>query len=132
MKPFCYTTEVRFRDLDALGHVNNAVYLTYLEQARIRWWDDQLQGRPWREHGFLVVRTEIDYRKPLFFHDVVKVELFCSQIGTSSFTLSFKFRREKDDVVVAEGHTVQVMMDFNADRPRPIPPEALEWLKTRV
>ena len=37
LKPFCYTTEVRFRDLDALGHVNNAVYLTYLEQARIRW-----------------------------------------------------------------------------------------------
>lgn len=132
LKPFCYTTEVRFRDLDAMGHLNNAVFLTYLEQARIRWWEPQLQGRPWTEHGFLIARTEIDYRKPILFHDVVKVELACSQIGTSSFVLSFKFRRAKDEVVMAEGHTVQVMMDFEAERPRPIPPETLTWLKGQV
>lgn len=132
MTPFCYTTEVRFRDLDAMGHLNNAVFLTYLEQARIRWWEPQLQGRRWQEHGFLIVRTEIDYRRPVLFHDVVNVELTVSQIGTSSFTLSFRFLRAKDGAVMAEGHTVQVMMDFDAERPRPIPPETLAWLQAQA
>jgi len=132
LTPFCYTTEVRFRDLDALGHVNNAVFLTYLEEARIRWWEGLLRGRSWQEHGFIVARNEIDYRKPLLRKDVAQIELRCSQVGTSSFTLGFKIRREADGVVLAEGHSVQVMMDFKADRPRPIPAETLAWLKAQA
>lgn len=115
-----------------MGHLNNAVFLTYLEQARIRWWEPQLQGRPWQEHGFLIARTEINYRKPVLFHDVIRVELAVSQIGTSSFTLGFKLFRAKDGDLMAEGHTVQVMMDFEAERPRPLPAETIAWLKAQV
>ena len=123
--------EVRFRDLDALGHVNNAVLLTYVEQARLRWWEDFLLGRSFKDHGFLIARTEIDYRKPIFFHDSIRVELRCHQIGTSSFSLGFLVLREKDDVVLAEGQTVQVMLDFKTNRPRPISDEAQIWLKAQ-
>lgn len=129
MKPFSYPLEVRFRDLDALGHVNNAVLLTYVEQARIRWWEGHLKGRPFRELGFLVARTEIDYRKPIHMRDAVRVELRCDQVGTSSFTNRFRILREADGTVLAEGVTVLVMMDFQNDRPRPIPAETQAWLR---
>ena len=132
MKPFSYPMEVRFRDLDVLGHVNNAVVLTYLEQARLRWWQDHLQGRRFQEHGFLIARIEIDYRKPILMHDSVRIELRCGQIGTSSFSLAFKVLREADGVVLAEGHSVQVMLDFKSERPCAVPPETLAWLKAQA
>ncbi|MBP1625748.1 MAG: thioesterase superfamily protein [Holophagaceae bacterium] len=130
--PFSYPMEVRFRDLDALGHVNNAVMLTYLEQARIRWWEGFLRGRSFQECGFLIARIEVDYRKPILLQDAIRVELRCPQVGTSSFTLGFKVLREKDGVVMAEGQTVQVMMDFEHQRPQAIPADAVAWLKAQA
>jgi len=132
LKPFSYPMEVRFRDLDALGHVNNAVMLTYLEQARLRWWQDHLQGRRFQDLGFLIARIEIDYRKPILMHDAVRIELRCGQIGTSSFSLAFKILREADGVVMAEGHAVQVMLDFKPERPYPIPADTQVWLKAQA
>ena len=126
---FINIMDVRYRDLDALGHVNNAVMLTYVEQTRLEWWSEHLQGRPFKELGFLIARTEIDYRKPVLYGDRVRIELWCDQAGTSSFSNRFRICRDNDGVVLAEGASVLVMLDFKTERPRPIPRETLAWLR---
>lgn len=129
---FSHPIEVRFRDLDALGHVNNAVLVTYLEIARTAWWRQHLAGRPFQEDGYLVARVEMDYRKPVKLEDPVVVEVRVPQVGASSFSLDYKIRRATDGVVLAEGQTVQVFMDFRSDRPRPAKPETVAWLRTQA
>jgi len=128
---FSYPIDVRFSDLDSLGHVNHAVFVSYLEQARYHWWQGFLKERPFEEDGFLIARIEVDYRKPILIGDKVRVDLRCDKIGTSSFSQVFRIVREADGVVVAEAHTVQVMLDFKTQRPRPIRPETLAWLRTQ-
>jgi len=128
---FSQAIDVRFSDLDAMGHVNNAVFISYLEHARFRWWAGMLDGRDFMEDGFLIARVEMDYRKPILLTDEVQVELRVSQIGNSSFALAYKVIRCADKVVLAEAQTVQVTMDFATQRPRPIRPQTLAWLKTQ-
>ena len=128
---FTHPLEVRFRDLDALGHVNNAVLVTYLEVARWQWWRAYLAGRPFDEEGFLIARVEVDYRQPILITDDVRVEVRCSRVGTTSFDLAYRVFRAQDDATLAEARTVQVMLDFATQRPAPIGPETRAWLETQ-
>ena len=122
----------RFRDLDALGHVNNAVMVTFLEQARFHWWRDYLAGRPFEAEGFLIARVEADYRLPILLEDLVRIELHCTRIGTSSFDLVYRVTRGADGALLAEGTTVQVMLDFKTNRPAPLTDAARAWLATQA
>src|SRR5438477_4834796 len=83
---------VRFRDCDALGHVNNAVYLTYLEQARFTWWRAQFGLVPGRDRkpGVIMARVEIDYRSQSRYGDELEVRLTLDAVGRSSFTYSYE------------------------------------------
>lgn len=121
--------EVRFSDLDALGHVNHATLISLVEHARTKWWKGFLGASPFQDEGFLVARLEVDYRKPVALEDPLEVELRCTQIGTTSFTLAFRVYRMPGNTVMAEGQTVQVMLDFRTQRPRPLRPELLAWLQ---
>lgn len=129
---FSLPLDVRFKDIDALGHVNHAVFVTYLEHARTRWWAAYLDGRPFTEEGFLIARVEIDYRKPIVLQDQVRVDVRCTHVGHTSFSLGYRVVRIPDDVVLAEGQTVQVMMDFATQRPRPIRAQTQAWLRAQA
>ena len=86
---FSHPIEVRFRDLDALGHVNNAVYLTYLESARIAYWL-HVTGRSGLDAlDMILARVEIDYRSPLSYGEAVDVSVRCASMRRSSFVLEF-------------------------------------------
>ena len=126
---YVHSIEVRFRDLDALGHVNNAVLVTLIEQARFYWWQGWLGDRPFETEGFLIARIEVDYRRPIRLSDEVRVELRCIRIGTTSFDLVYRVFRAQDQAVLAEARTVQVMLDFKTNRPTPIPDETRGWLE---
>ena len=128
---FSQPIDVRFSDLDSLGHVNNAVFISYLEHARYKWWASMLNGRDFKEDGFLIARVEMDYRKPILLGDTVRVDLRVTQIGNTSFALSYKVVRDPGEVVLSEAQTVQVSMDFQTQRPRAIRPQTLAWLKTQ-
>ena len=128
---FSLPIDVRFAELDALGHVNHAVFVTYLEHARTRWWQQLLAGRRFEEEGFVMARVEMDYRKPIALGDQVRVELRCAHLGHTSFALAYKVIREKDGVILAEAQTVQVMVDFATMRPRILRPQTEAWLKTQ-
>lgn len=126
---FSHPVEVRFRDLDALGHVNHATIVTYLEVARTAWWRQRLEGRSFREEGFLIARVEMDYRKPILLGDDIAVALRVAQVGSTSFALVYQVLRRPEGMVLAEGQSVQVMMDFQRDRPTPLSADLQAWLR---
>ena len=128
---FSHPIEVRFRDVDMLGHVNNAVVVTFLEVARFAWWRDYLDGRPFEDEGFLIARIEVDYRRPILISDAIRIEVRCSRIGTSSFDLVSRIV-DADGTLFAEGKTVQVMVAPGLGRPAPIRPETRAWLESQA
>ncbi len=130
--PFSHPIEVRFSDLDAMGHVNNAVVVSYMEQGRFQWWRSFLGGRKFQEEGFLIARVEVDYRMPILLGDDVRVELRCTKVGNSSFDLGYRLTKGLEGEVFAEGKTVQVMLDFVAQRPKPLSLATRAWLEAQV
>ena len=130
--PFSHAIEVRFSDLDAMGHVNNAVVVSFMEQARFQWWRTFLGGRKFQEEGFLLARVEVDYRMPILLGDDVRVELHCSRTGNSSFELSYRVTKGLGGELFAEGKTVQVMVEAGTARPVPIRPETRAWLESQA
>ena len=130
--PFSHPIEVRFSDLDAMGHVNNALVVSYMEPARFQWWRTFLGGRKFQEEGFLIARVEVDYRMPILLGDEVQVELHCTRVGNSSFELSYRLTRGLGGELFAEGKTVQVMLDFATSRPKPLASTTREWVEAQV
>jgi len=113
--PFVHTETVRFRDVDALGHVNNAAYLTYLEQARIAF----LAPMGADQTGMILARAEIDFRAQVGFGDEVEIEVEPLRVGTKSFELGYTVRVR--GAVVAEAKTVLVAFDYSAGQAVPVP-----------
>ena len=122
--PFIHRLQVRFRDCDPLGHVNNAVYLTYLEQARFNHWrtlwgfgTPQLPpGRP----GVILARVECDYRRPATYGQTLEVRMTVAELGRTSFRYEYEIA-DADGRTVLAAKTVQVMYDYAAEKPVPIP-----------
>ena len=115
-----HDVEVRFRDCDAFGHVNNAVYLTYLEEARFGFWK-RLSGATGMPRSFILARAECDYRMPVALGDRLIVRVAVAAVGSSSFTLAYEVLLARTREVVATAQTVQVMYDYTAARSIPIP-----------
>jgi acyl-CoA thioester hydrolase len=129
---FSHRVEVRFRDCDPLGHVNNAVYLTYLEQARLFHWR-ALWGfgidPTARVPGVILARVEIDYRLPAKYGETLDVRIELAAIGKSSFTYDYEVV-DAQERVVASARTVQVMYDYAAAKPVPIPDDIRQKLQS--
>jgi acyl-CoA thioester hydrolase len=109
---------VRFRDCDAFGHVNNAVYLTYLEQARFTLWQQQF-GSAFahdRRPGLIMARVEIDYRSQARYGDELEVRLALDAIGRSSFTYSYDVIDASSGSLIARAKTIQVHFDYAHNR----------------
>jgi acyl-CoA thioester hydrolase len=111
---------VRFRDCDAMGHVNHAVYFTYLEQCRLTFWRE-LTGAPSPHTRVIVARAECDYRAPAHFGDELDVRLTVGDIGRSSFALEYEVVHVESGRLVATGKTVMVSYDYAAAAPVPLP-----------
>lgn len=120
---FTHRVEVRFADCDPLGHVNNAVYLSYLEQARFGLWR-RLWGFSGENAmtaaggaGLILARVECDYRVPATYGDTLDVRLRLDGIGRTSFTYSYDIVDSDRGRTVAEARTVIVLYDYQAGRP---------------
>src|SRR6476660_970555 len=102
---------VRFRDCDAMGHVNHAVYFTYLEQCRLTYWRE-LTGAPSPHTRVIIARAECDYRAPAHFGDELEVGLQVAAIGRASFTLKYDIAHVPSGRVPGRGETVMVSYDY--------------------
>jgi acyl-CoA thioester hydrolase len=117
-----YTTEidVRFRDIDAMGHVNNAVYATYLEQARTEYFRDVLDA-DLSQVSSVLASLAIDFERPITLTDeTVAVDIDVAELGRSSVTMRHEFR--VGDAVAAEAEATLVSLDPETGEPAPIPP----------
>jgi len=124
MSAFIHRLEVRFRDCDPMGHVNNAVYLTYLEQTRFNHWRS-LWGfgapqTPPEMPGVILARVEADYKRPARYGDTLEIRLLVTHIGRSSFRYEYEMVDEQGRTVLTAA-TVQVMYDYAAEKQVPIP-----------
>ena len=100
--------DVRYRDLDPVGHVNNAVYATYLEHARTNYYAEVLDLAT-EELSFVLAHIEIDYERSIQAEDDVKVWIRVPRIGEKSMTTEFVVEASGETAATAE--TVQVVID---------------------
>jgi acyl-CoA thioester hydrolase len=123
--PFVHRDEVRFRDLDGMGHVNNAVFLTYMESARLAYFRSLgLDGNPLE--AVILARAEVDFLSPIELGEQVEVGVRAGRIGTKSFDLEQEVRA--GGRLAAEGRFVLVAYDYAAGSSRELPPEWRELL----
>lgn len=125
-QPFHFSApiKVRFRDLDAFGHVNNAVYFTYMEVARV----DYLARVGLRTSDlprpfFIIAAAACQYKVPIQLTTPLAVQVRVSRLGTSSFDMEYHFVDETMGQLLATGHTTQVMFDYTEKHSVPMPDE---------
>ncbi|MDX3666805.1 acyl-CoA thioesterase [Streptomyces europaeiscabiei] len=120
-----YSCPLRWADMDAYGHVNNVVFLRYLEEARI-----DFLFRPEKDfkQGSVVARHEIDYKRQLVHrHKPVDIELWVTEIRAASFTIAYEVKDPEQ--VYVRASTVIVPFDFATQRPRRITAEERAFLE---
>jgi acyl-CoA thioester hydrolase len=117
---------VRFRDCDPYGHVNNAVYLTYLENARFALWRAQ------KMRGVILARAEADYKAQAKYGDELEVRVRLEGLGRTSFRYEYEVRDVTTDQVVLTARTVQVHYDYERQMPLELTDEVRRKLETRV
>jgi acyl-CoA thioester hydrolase len=120
---FSIRVKVSFRDIDALGHVNNAVYFTYMESARAEYWMRLFDITELRELGFIVAHAECDYKIAARFGEELEVSIWTSSVGNSSFVWEYEIRRAASGELVASGKTIQVYYDYATESKRLVPEE---------
>ena len=123
--PYTHPITIRYADLDSHGHVNNASILTYLESARLGYY--QAVGIWCPSHGMhtgiVVAHIDIDYLKPIFFDTEIYVGLKLADLGNKSFTLMFSVETVYNHLLLARGTTVMVTFDNNTNTSIPVPQE---------
>ncbi|MEI7802734.1 MAG: thioesterase family protein [Bacteroidota bacterium] len=125
MKNFKHKTpiQVRFSDMDMMGHANNAVYSSYIEHARLRYFEEVVAEGEWsKQEGLILARLEIDFRSPLFNKDEVFVYTRCARMGTKSFDMECVIVRVKNNTeeIIADTKTVIVCFDYHTGKTVPI------------
>jgi len=128
---FRYTLpiDVRFRDLDARNHVNNAVYFTYMEEARIQYVKQLgLLAEDESDTGMIVAEATCTYKAPIVMGQNLLLRVCVSEIKNSSFIMLYSIDDAASGKVMAIGRTVQVCYDYANNRSKPVPPE---W-RTRI
>ena len=118
--------EVRFVDIDAFGHVNNANYLSYIEQARVKYFDDIVNWPyDWNNEGIILAKAELDYIQPIRFKDEITVYTRCSRLGTKSLDLEYRIVKISDgkEILMADANTVLVAFDYHKKNPIEVPQE---------
>jgi acyl-CoA thioester hydrolase len=119
---FVHTLQVRFRDLDAYNHVNNAVYLTYFEEARIAFIAAiGMRSLFSPERSTVIAHAEVDYRAPAQLGDQLDIEVTVGEVRNTSYELNYRIVRRSDGRLIATGKTVQVCFNFVLNGPTRLP-----------
>lgn len=106
-----FPIQIRFCDVDSLGHVNNAFYLSYFEMARMLFMNKHI-GRnwDWRNKGMILKKNEVEYIKPVYLYDQVEIEIIPQHLGNTSFTLDYVLYANGE--VKCTGRSIMVCFNF--------------------
>ena len=124
----CTKMKVRFGDCDMFGHLNNAKYITYLEQARVDYFRDfpgiNFQAPQEKvNHSMILAEVTCSYKSPAFMDETLLVKVRTSELKRSSFIMEYELVEENTERLVATGRTVGVMYDYKAKKSVAIPEE---------
>lgn len=126
---FYHPIEVRYGDLDPQGHVNNARYLTYMEQGRVAYirhlglWD----GQSFLNIGIILADAQVTFLRPVYWGQEVRVGVRVSHLGAKSMKMEYRLEDARQGTLLATGATTLVAYDYHAGRSMPIPDA---WRKT--
>jgi acyl-CoA thioester hydrolase len=125
---FRHQLQARFRDCDLFGHVNNAVYFTYMEEARWAYWH-QLTGDFPHERlpGLILARVECDFIRPVNAGERIDIWMGTTKIGRTSMSIDCEMFDQRSEPV-AKGRAVMVAYDYSTAKPVPVP----DWARTRI
>lgn len=125
-QPFTVTIPIQFRDLDCMGHVNNAVYISYMEQARVAFCGQFLEidfrdPKNRTGQGLILARVSCDFKRPVGLGETVEVSVTVPRVGTASFDMHYELRLANTTTIVATGESVQVYYNYAAGHSLPLP-----------
>ena len=126
---FVVPWQVIFRDLDAFGHVNNAVYLTYFEWARARLWFELSGSSTPRDISFIMARAEVDYKAPVEL-EPIEIAVRVGELRNTSFDTHYEIRNRNGKQIAATGRVVAVLFDWKRNTKMQIPDELREKVRT--
>jgi acyl-CoA thioester hydrolase len=130
--PFQYSTtiQLRWKDIDQFGHVNNAVYLTYFETARY-YYNRDVNQWDWNQDQYIIASIKVDYLRPIFYPGDIKVFLRIGDIGDKSFVFHYAITFEKNGIekLAATGQSTQVFYDIRNQKTIPIPERIMKQWK---
>jgi acyl-CoA thioester hydrolase len=116
MPPFVVDVELRFNDVDGMGHVNNALYLTYLEHCRMRFFTEIAGSRSERDFPFILAHAALDYKAPMKIGAQPVVRMWTARIGGKSWDFDYEIRDRKTGTLYATGKTVHVAYDYQLEK----------------
>lgn len=124
--PFTTIIPVRFSDLDCMGHVNNAVYFSYMEQARIEFCAQfpEIDFRNPKNRigkGLILASISCDFKRPVELGEIIEVDIAVCRVGNSSFDTTYELRLANTTTLVANGKSVQVYYDYAIGKSLPLP-----------
>lgn len=125
-KEFETAIDIRFNDIDLIGHVNNATFLTYFEEARWKFFAEIFGKENIAKLNFIIASINIDYENPIFPMDRPVVRMWISDIGRTSFRFNYRIETEDRARLFARGSSVQVFYDYQENRPIRVPAEFIE------
>lgn len=121
--------DIRWSDMDEMRHVNNAVYLTYFEQARVYYFHESCQW-DWKMDGAILANAHVEYLRPLVFPNPTYIYVRTSKMGTKSFELQYMITSFVDgkEEITTTGFTTMVMFDYKTNKTTLIP----DYLRERI
>lgn len=131
--------QIRWRDLDALGHVNNAVFVSYFEHARLTYIRELLgpdapidrQTMLPVDFQFILAEVTCQYRSPVTLEDQPVVEIWVSQVGRKSFVFQYRMMDERTGRLLAEGRSTQVWYDYRTGTSQVMPEEVIAQIEEK-
>lgn len=121
--------QLRFKDGDNMGHVNNANHFTYMEIARINYFNDVVDSlNKWKKNGIILAKISIDYIKPILLGESIIVYTRCTHLGNKSMKIDYQIRKrvKETEVIMAEGSSIIVCYDYEKGQSVTIP---AKWRK---
>lgn len=129
-KKIVHEIEVRFRDIDSMGHVNNAVFLTYFEEGRKIFLRDVFHIVDPGDYPFILAHIDCDFLKPVKLGDNLLLEVWIGQIREKRFTFQYRIIDRSDKkTVYGRGESVMVLFDYKEQNSIPIPEEFLKKIQ---
>lgn len=116
--------QIRFKDVDSMGHVNNANHFTYFELARMKYFREVVGEQiDWNTQGIILAHLEIDYKIPILLQDEVWVYSRISRFGSKSFEVEYKIVKIQgtSELICATGKSVQVCFNYETNQTIPVP-----------